>query len=1145
MSGAFSAYVSEPKRTTQHKHRPHYELSTLKDEPELMPHLPTQRSKHNAPLALLCPSLHRPLPLQDTPLALGQGQTAGSGYTIEAHAHSGPGCGAPGSALFLFCSLDLAELQSYKRHARPTLKPTQNTAKETKTGLRVAGKAVKSGTEVGRCGAENVFVMEPEEARGQRTSSDECDPHEGMHQGRESTYRLQVTQFILFSRSSAPHVNIAVGSGPVSSSLLLQDQGQLLVATGNKITSVPLIGPGCDQLTTCTSCLLSSRVTECGWCNGRCTRSSQCRSAEWSQDHCAPVITKFWPSSAPVRGATTLTICGHNFGFDKTDNFRAAMVSVEVGGASCKLDRHGGLNRWTELQCTPVFSANFTVKNKDVKVTSGGKAARAEGFTFGEPVIHEIFPTFGPKSGNTMLTIRGAFLDSGNKREVTVGKGVCKIQSLSSSMLTCKTPPQPLPSEELVRFSLDSVELKAPKLFSYNKDPIINSIQPSRSFVRAVFTGRTTPPSSAPLRLWPNCPAAPLVTKVSFILDGFSTNQWDLVYVEDPLFQDPKLTSKDNKSVVELKGDRMDREAMKCQVLTVSNHSCETLTLVGNTLECTVPHELQQKELQVQWRQADSIRSLGKVTLAQDQDFTALVVGCVCVSVLLLGLFSLLLWRRNKHIDDLSEVCTMDEDTSAPGPTGQRSRCQSTNEMVSTSRGLPHHAARRESGGERKREKEGERKDKGRERKRGKRGVERDKGRERDMIRGEKERRGREREEKRERGGEEKTEGEKRERREREETGKREEGERAGGKEGGRREKTRGKKGRKRRVRKKNRKRREEREEEIIKEEGGQRREREETNRGKRGGRERRREKRRREREKLKREKERRGRGGRDEKGCEIKGEREDRGREEDWERYRDRRERERGKEKDDDDVYECVSLRERERREREREKRKREGEEGEGGRGGRERGEREGGRERGERGREGEMREREKERGREREREERKRERERGKGEEREERDGEEREGRERGEGEREEVRGRRERERKRKREEREERGRERRGRSEREERGEGGRESREREREKRDGGRETERKKRRREEREKGEKRERKEGEKERGRERREREKQKEGEREKREAGGREKRGEGERREQERGREREREERHRYRKTEKERGKREGGRD
>lgn len=54
----------------------------------------------------------------------------------------------------------------------------------------------------------------------------------------------------------------------------------------------------------------------------------------------------------------------------------------------------------------------------------------------------------------------------------------------------------------------------------------------------------------------------------------------------------------------------MDREAMKCQVLTVSNHSCESLTLIGNTLECTVPTELQttnSKELQVEVRHTSEI----------------------------------------------------------------------------------------------------------------------------------------------------------------------------------------------------------------------------------------------------------------------------------------------------------------------------------------------------------------------------------------------------------------------------------------------------------------------------------------------------------------------------------------------------------
>uniref|UniRef100_A0AAX7TQ63 receptor protein-tyrosine kinase n=1 Tax=Astatotilapia calliptera TaxID=8154 RepID=A0AAX7TQ63_ASTCA len=533
----------------------------------------------------------------------------------------------------------------------------------------------------------------------------------GNGRGKESTYRLQVTQLyqrleywhkdltntlvtsitvvpvhgravvylgtadgrqiqVLFSRFASPHVNIHLDSRPVTASVALLDadhsDGAILMATGNKITKVPLIGPGCGQLTTCISCLLSSRVTECGWCDGRCTRASECTSSIWTQDYCTPEITKVSPASGPIRGSTVVTICGKNFGFDKTENFKASMVTVEVAGASCKLSRQENSNRYA---CVLVKS-----------VTSGQNVTKFKGFNFVDPVISDIFPTFGPKSGNTMLTITGANLDTGSKREVTIGNAICNVQSWSSNMVTCKTPPYAVLSSQTVKLTVDSVERRAPMQFTYNQDPIINNIQPSRSFVRLEFSLLRSPlaPAIAVATL-PSCvygenqtsiqcttPSLvklgmqpPVITRVSFVLDGYSTKQLDMIYVEDPLFQDPKLTSKDNKSIVELKGDRMDREAMKCQVLTVSNHSCESLTLVGNTLQCIVPTELQvatAKELQVEWRQADSIRHLGKVTLAQEQDYTGLVVGCVCVSLLLLLLGSLLMWKKNKHIDDLSEV---------------------------------------------------------------------------------------------------------------------------------------------------------------------------------------------------------------------------------------------------------------------------------------------------------------------------------------------------------------------------------------------------------------------------------------------------------------------------------------------------------
>lgn len=51
------------------------------------------------------------------------------------------------------------------------------------------------------------------------------------------------------------------------------------------------------------------------------------------------VSVQFSPASGPLRGSTTVTICGYNFGFDKTKTFKGSetlTVSVNVAGAPCK-----------------------------------------------------------------------------------------------------------------------------------------------------------------------------------------------------------------------------------------------------------------------------------------------------------------------------------------------------------------------------------------------------------------------------------------------------------------------------------------------------------------------------------------------------------------------------------------------------------------------------------------------------------------------------------------------------------------------------------------------------------------------------------------------------------------------------------------
>uniref|UniRef100_A0A3P8Y813 Hepatocyte growth factor receptor n=1 Tax=Esox lucius TaxID=8010 RepID=A0A3P8Y813_ESOLU len=437
--------------------------------------------------------------------------------------------------------------------------------------------------------------------------------------GTEDGRLIQVV--VSRSKRSMPHVDLRLDTKwPVSPEFgLLSPRdhfGSLLLVTGNKITKVPLIGPGCEQQWSCSSCLLAPGFMGCGWCHGRCTRSAQCHPAStWTQDSCPPVITTIFPFSGPLGGHTKVTVCGRNFGFNKTERFDHTLIRLEVAGGPCKLlKRESNSNR---LVCSPASPESVYPPSSVVKVHSGKEMAQQPGFTFVNPVIREIFPEFGPKSGGTKLTITGSFLDSGNIRQVTVGNTTCEIMSVSSSMLVCRTPPQPSPSPQVVCVKVDSVVREAPLPFTYNEDPLISSIQPTRSFIR-YFTGvrqaiclsvmvcvsvpflqdctqgedrlaiLCTTPSLKDLGLQP-----PVVTKGAFLLDGFSTPQFDLLYVEDPRFEDfqrPTVTSKGNKSILEIKvPGRVDAEAMKGEVLMVSNRTCESVTVVGNTLECIVP----------------------------------------------------------------------------------------------------------------------------------------------------------------------------------------------------------------------------------------------------------------------------------------------------------------------------------------------------------------------------------------------------------------------------------------------------------------------------------------------------------------------------------------------------------------------------
>ncbi|XP_062856816.1 hepatocyte growth factor receptor isoform X2 [Trichomycterus rosablanca] len=497
--------------------------------------------------------------------------------------------------------------------------------------------------------------------------------------------------------NTEPHVDFLLDTHPVSSEVAVlsaqSSDASLLLVTGNKVSKVPVIGPGCEQLINCSSCLLSPAFMGCGWCRNSklCSRSPQCTDSHWSQGSCPLLISEIFPATAPLRGHTNITICGKNFGFSKKDRFDSKNIEIDVAGAKCRLNKKESSSH--RLVCG---LDHVNVSNSDhwVRVRSGEEEGQNKDFLFVNPVIKEIFPEFGPRSGGTIMTIRGSYLNSGNSQKATIGGAVCVIQRASATMLTCQTPSQDSPSQHKVQVNIDGVNYKAPANYTYNEDPLIHSVQPTRSFIsggstviasgvylhsamqpQMVLSGpRFTKdkevyvtctqgedklaivcitPSLKGLNIRP-----PVATKMKFVLDGFSTRQFDMTYVEDPKFEEfqkPTLIPRGSKSVLEIKVPRVDVEAVKGEVLRVSNRSCESVALVGNTLECTVPSELNSgtRELEVEWMQASSSVILGRVVFAQEQDYMPLIAGVVCVSVLLILFLAVFAWiKKKKHIDD-------------------------------------------------------------------------------------------------------------------------------------------------------------------------------------------------------------------------------------------------------------------------------------------------------------------------------------------------------------------------------------------------------------------------------------------------------------------------------------------------------------
>nr|XP_020645351.1 hepatocyte growth factor receptor isoform X2 [Pogona vitticeps]XP_020645352.1 hepatocyte growth factor receptor isoform X2 [Pogona vitticeps]XP_020645353.1 hepatocyte growth factor receptor isoform X2 [Pogona vitticeps]XP_020645354.1 hepatocyte growth factor receptor isoform X2 [Pogona vitticeps] len=494
---------------------------------------------------------------------------------------------------------------------------------------------------------------------------------------------------IVISRSerTTPYVNFQLDLQPVSPEVIVENlpgnDGYMLAVTGKKVTKIPLNGPGCSHFNTCSLCLLSPSFMNCGWCGNQCVQPWECSVERWTQETCSPQISEIFPSSAAFDGATRLTLCGWDFGFSKNNKFSFKKMSVYIGEQQCVLDAKASDKNKLECTLGPVKNARFNVSST---VSNGQANASFSTFSYVNPTIRSISPTYGPRSGGTLLTLTGEYLSSGNSQEIHVCKKQCRLTRVSNKTVECYTPLQREVSECHVEMKIDSV-VRSGAYFTYREDPAVSKIYPAKSFLSGGSTitaqGINLNSAFSPKmvvmvpKLGKNFTVAcnhrsnseiiccttpslkssnltlPFVTKVFFIFDGVISSGFNFDYVNDPSFtisEKPLLISKGNQNI-DIKANNIDSEAVRGEVLKVGNKSCENITLKLQLVSCTVPKELLKTngELSIVWQKEVSSTVIGRVMIQPDQNFTGLIAGVVLMFLLLsLSLFGLFLWRKKR-----------------------------------------------------------------------------------------------------------------------------------------------------------------------------------------------------------------------------------------------------------------------------------------------------------------------------------------------------------------------------------------------------------------------------------------------------------------------------------------------------------------
>ncbi|OZC09893.1 hypothetical protein X798_02999 [Onchocerca flexuosa] len=180
----------------------------------------------------------------------------------------------------------------------------------------------------------------------------------------------------------------------------------------------------------------------------------------------------------PVEGGTRIEIRGRDLG----SSLGAIKGRVFVTGSKCKVIEFEITSRNLCEVSAGIGSGSVPLR---LKQTGRRFANPTMLYKFVDPQSLSFYPSFGPLSGSTKLTIYGSNLDTGSNTSILIGIYPCEVL-LSSSLLssiTCLTnQSDKIGIYRIIQVTIDRSIRIFHGRFEYRSDPIIEEIHPKEIF---------------------------------------------------------------------------------------------------------------------------------------------------------------------------------------------------------------------------------------------------------------------------------------------------------------------------------------------------------------------------------------------------------------------------------------------------------------------------------------------------------------------------------------------------------------------------------------------------------------------------------------------------------------------------------------